>query len=210
MPIMVDFYDEVIYITSPTTSVTVQELLNAIRTAEDTPEGMSFGGIVGTVSDGICDSSGKGDLGDGYLETITLTLHSDWYIEFWDGVVLGKTLGGNIIGGLGSRPVRAASGSGDTAYQLGAQFGTIAETGVSGLTSGESTQLTNIDTRTQFQDKILKNKRSLVKESNVWYLKVYDDNGTDVILKKALKDLNDNEIADLSEGALSTEIANSA
>lgn len=141
MPIVVDFYTEVVYITSPTTLVTTQQLLDAIRAAEDTPEGMSFGGAVGDAQDAIGDATGKNNLGGGYFGAIDLRLHANWYIEFWSGVSLGQTAGGNILGGLDSRPVRAAVASGDTAYQLGAQFGTVVETGVSGLTEDEAAQL---------------------------------------------------------------------
>ena len=46
MAINVNYYDSVIYITSPTTSVTVQELIDEIRAIEDTPIGMAFGEAV--------------------------------------------------------------------------------------------------------------------------------------------------------------------
>jgi len=144
MPIQVNYYDKVIYITSPTTSVTVQELVDAIRTAEDTPEGISFGGNVATMVDAVIDAEGKASVGGGFLAGIVMTLKSDWYIEFWDGVTLGTVSGGNVTGGLGDRPVRCAVGSSDTALQLGAVGGVIAETGVSGLTSEESTELFSI------------------------------------------------------------------
>lgn len=144
MPIQVDYYDKVVYITSPTTTVTVQELVDAIRAAEDTPEGMAFGGSVATLVDAVTDAEGKASVGGGFLAGIVMTLKSDWYIEFWDGVVLGTVSGGNVTGGLANRPVRCAVGSSDTALQLGAVGGVIAETGTSGLTSEESTELFSI------------------------------------------------------------------
>ena len=144
MPIQVNYYDKVIYITSPTTTVTVQELVDAIRAAEDTPEGMAFGGSVATLTDAVTDAEGKASVGGGFLSGIVMTLKSDWYIEFWDGVVLGTVSGGNVTGGLAGRPVRCEVGSSDTALQLGAVGGVIAETGVSGLTSEESTELFSI------------------------------------------------------------------
>jgi hypothetical protein len=144
MPIQVDYYDKVVYITSPTTTVTVQELVDAIRAAEDTPEGMAFGGSVATLVDAVSDAEGKASVGGGFISGIVMTLKSDWYIEFWDGVTLGTVSGGNVTGGLDDRPVRCAVGSSDTALQLGAVGGVIAETGVSGLTSEESTELFSI------------------------------------------------------------------
>ncbi len=115
MGISVNFYDQVIYVTSPTTTVTVQQIYDAIRAAEDTPIGMNFEGLI--------DESAIFDLGGGAYTAISMKLSADWYLEFWDGVVLGTVKDGNIVGGDSNRPVRAAVGSADTAYQLGAQFG---------------------------------------------------------------------------------------
>jgi hypothetical protein len=123
MAIEVNFYDEVIYVTSPTTSVTILQLITALREAEDTVDGIAFGGEVKNVANGFADAEGKIDVGSGYYNPITITLHSDWYVEFWSGVGLGQVVGGNITGGLDSRPVRAASGSADTVLVLGAERG---------------------------------------------------------------------------------------
>ena len=125
MPILVNYYDEVVYITSPTTTVTIQELVDAIRTAEDTPEGIAFGGPVATLQDAVSDAEGKVEVSTGVDSGIIMTLHDDWYIEFWDGVVLGTVKDGNVAGGLSARPVRCAVGSSDTALQLGAVATTI-------------------------------------------------------------------------------------
>ncbi len=125
MPIQINFYSEVIYITSPTTTVTVQELLDAIRAAEDTPEGMAFGGSVATMQDAVTDAEGKVEVATGVDSGIIMTLHTNWYIEFWDGAVLGTVKDGNVAGGLASRPVRCEVGSADTVLQLGAVATTI-------------------------------------------------------------------------------------
>jgi len=139
MPILVDYYTEVIYITSPTTTVTVQELVDAIRAAEDTPEGIAFGGQVATLQDAVTDAEGKVELVSGVPGGITMTLHADWYIEFWDGVNLGTVKDGNVAGGLSSRPVRCEVGSADTALQLGAVDTTIVGGG-GGLTQEQVAQ----------------------------------------------------------------------
>jgi hypothetical protein len=123
MAIDVNYYDSIIYITSPTTDVTIQELIDEIRATEDTPVGMAFGEPVAKLEDAIADAEGKVDVGSGFLNPITMTLAATWYIEFWDGVNLGTIAGGNITGGLSSRPVRAAAGSADTVLQLGAERG---------------------------------------------------------------------------------------
>ncbi|MCK5291127.1 MAG: hypothetical protein KAR39_03805, partial [Thermoplasmata archaeon] len=148
MPIQVNYYSKIVFITSPTTIVTVQELVDAIRTAEDTPEGISFGGSVATMVNAVIDAEGKAEVGSGVFAGIIMTLKDDWYIEFWDGVTLGIVKDGNVAGGLGDRPVRCAVGSADTALQLGAVGGTLVETGISGLTQAESDALLAIELAT--------------------------------------------------------------
>ena len=106
MGINVDYYQEVVFITSPTTQVTVQELYDALREAEDTAEGAAFGGPVKSITDGFVDGEGEADVGGGFTNPLTITLDSNWYIEFWDGVSLGIVADGNIAGGKDSRPVR--------------------------------------------------------------------------------------------------------
>lgn len=88
----------------------------------------------------------------------------------------------------------------------------IVETGVSGLTTTESTQLNNIDTRTAYQSKIINNEREVRKIGNSWYLIVYDDGqswGGTEILRKFLTDKDGTDIADLAVGAMAKELANS-
>jgi hypothetical protein len=133
VPIVVNYYDEVIYITSSTTDVTVQALVDAIRAEEDSPVGMAFGGATGALSNAFIDATGKDDLGAGKATGIVMTLHSDWYIEFWDGVVLGTVKDGNVVGGLDSRPVRAEVGSADTVLQLGAVGATLVDDDLTSL-----------------------------------------------------------------------------
>lgn len=134
MGINVDFYQEVVYITSPTTNVTVQELYDAMRAAEDTEEGLAFGAPVKSVTDGFVDGEGEADVGGGFTNPLTITLDSNWYIEFWDGVSLGTVADGNISGGKDSRPIRCAIGSADTALVIGAERGIVAS---GALTSGD-------------------------------------------------------------------------
>jgi len=187
MAIVPNYYDQVVYITSPTTSVTVQELLNALRAAEDTPEGLAFGGPVATIVDGFVDASGKTTLGPGKATGITMTLHDAWYIEFWDGVLLGLVSDGNVAGGLDSRPVRCALGSADTVLQLGAVDTTIVAGnggGDGGLTTEEHDQLMALDTSgiTQLQTGIsaiqmlIEDVLGVVGDNVKWSSLVFDSN----------------------------------
>jgi hypothetical protein len=79
----------------------------------------------------------------------------------------------------------------------------------SGLSVEQDAKLTSIDNRTAYQIKIIDNKRLLVKVAPTWYLRVFDDNGTTVILEKALKDASGNEITDIAAGILAQELATS-
>jgi hypothetical protein len=130
MGINVNYYDKIVYITSPTTDVTVQEILDAMRAAEDSSVGLAFGGPVKSVTDGFVDGEGEADVGGGYTNPLTITLDANWYIEFWDGVLLGTVGGGNISGGKDGRPVRAEVGSADTVLVVGAERGIQVGSGV--------------------------------------------------------------------------------
>ncbi len=61
-----------------------------------------------------------------------------------------------------------------------------------------------------YMQKIVTNKRGLVKEASGWALIVYDDDGTTPILKKALKDKDGAAISDIAAGIMATEEASAA
>lgn len=75
MALVFDFINSIIEVPSPTTSVSVQTLINEIRDAEDelTPA-MTY--------PKIADAFGKQDLGGGSLVGITLVLLDDWRLRF--------------------------------------------------------------------------------------------------------------------------------
>lgn len=209
MGIDVNYYDEVVYITSPTTSATVQEIYDALRAAEDTPDGLAFGGPVKSITDGFVDGEGEADVGGGFTNPLTITLDANWYIEFWSGVLLGTVADGNVAGGKDSRPVRAEVGSADTVLVLGAERGIVSG---SGVTSGDITDIANAvwdDVDAVFMLKVIKNKRALVKNGSTWELIVYDDDDTTPIMNKEIKDKSGNDITDLVAGTLAQELANS-
>lgn len=54
------------------------------------------------------------------------------------------------------------------------------------------------------------NKKSLIKETGVWYFVVYDDDESTPIVKKALKDVDGLDVDDIVAGALGQEMMNSA
>ena len=137
MGITIDFIDELIYITSPQTDVTCQELVDSIRDREDDWEGLQY--------PKIADASGKQSLGEGVLVGITLELLDDWQVKFWDGNYIAKVSGGNLVGGPSGDPVAYSPGVQVLLIQSAAS--TIIDLGsVAGLTEEESTYLYSIPT----------------------------------------------------------------
>ena len=61
----------------------------------------------------------------------------------------------------------------------------------------------------EFLLKIIKNKKSLVKNGSIWQLTIYDDDDTTPILTKDLKDKDGNNITDLEAGVLAQELRSS-
>jgi len=102
MGINVNFYDELIYITNPTDTVTIQQLVDIIRAAENSIIGMNF--------DKIIDAAGKEDLGGGVSVGITLNLLGDWQVKFWQGNYTGVIKGGNLVGGKDGDPIAYTAG----------------------------------------------------------------------------------------------------
>jgi hypothetical protein len=89
----------------------------------------------------------------------------------------------------------------------------VVETGTSGLTAEESTWLSsvpNIEVDMDFLKHSLKGEKALIKVSSTWYLRIWDQNSPrSLILDKALKDANGNEIDDIAAGALAKELQSS-
>ena len=87
-----DKVSKIIEVNLPDTEVTIQELVDAIRTWEDDVANMEIYKV--------CDASGKEGLGGGVLVGITLTL-IDWKIKFADRPgptwVLCRITGGNLV-----------------------------------------------------------------------------------------------------------------
>lgn len=71
----------------------------------------------------------------------------------------------------------------------------IAETGTSGLTSSESTQLGEIHSNDELMRKLLNNRQEIVETSpGVWKLRTYDDDDSSVLLESDLTDISDGVI----------------
>jgi len=121
MPLAIDWYSELVLVTSPTTSVDAQTLHDFIEDQMHTPEGLSV--------DDIIKPEGKVDnpADPGVYSQIILIFNSPWQIQFWAGSGYTRIYGGKIVGGLADEPMKATGNAGDI---------TVLESPVDGLTVG--------------------------------------------------------------------------
>jgi hypothetical protein len=132
MGLLFDFDAQIIDVTSPQTSVIIQDLIDAIRTQEaHLAPGLGY--------PKIADATGKESLGGGILTGITVNLYPNWQIRFWAGSYQAEIKGGNIVGGLGGNPIAYTPGVQVKLVQSAAS--TIVNTGGSALTSEEHDRL---------------------------------------------------------------------
>jgi len=144
MAIQLNPLTKVVEITTPTTTVTVQELVNTIRDWEDELGNLSYNKVI--------DAVGKADLGGSVYTAITLTMSDTWQIQFWNGVVVGYIKDGTVVGGVGGYPVKPTGGA-DTIIVNNQVGGTISLSGGSAPTveqiriemDANSTRLASID-----------------------------------------------------------------
>lgn len=140
-----DFDNTIIDITASQTEVDVQELIDAIRTAEATEEGIAY--------DSIANASGKESLGDGVSVGITVELLGDWQLRFWGGSYIAKVSGGNLVGGPSGDPIAYSAGVQVLLIQSAAS--TVVETGGSALTEAESEHLMGLPSASDNVDAVL-------------------------------------------------------
>jgi len=96
-----DWDNNLIEVQSPQNTLSIQDLINAIREAEASEIGMNY--------DIIATASGKEMLDSGVYVGITVNL-VNWQIKFWSGNYIAKIAGGNLVGGLGGDPVAYSAG----------------------------------------------------------------------------------------------------
>lgn len=110
MAIQLNFTDKIISITTPTTTVTVQELVDVIREEEDELYNLTYKKVI--------DAVGKSDLGGGVTTGIVMTLNSDWQIQFYGGSGYTVVKGGTLVGGVGDKPIKATGTANDITVQV--------------------------------------------------------------------------------------------
>jgi len=155
-----DFDNTLIHITSPTTEITVQELIDEIRTAEASSTGIEHSKIA--------DASGKESLGGGVAVGITVELLGNWQIKFWEGNYIAKVSGGNLVGGPGGDPVAYSAGVQTLLIQSAAGTVTTISTG-SGLSAEQDQKLTAIANDTSFMKDIEGGKWTIVNDQMIFF-----------------------------------------
>jgi hypothetical protein len=119
MALTVDYFAQLIKITSPTTSVDAQVLHDFIEDEMATPEGLLYGDIIqpeGKIED---------PANPGVFSQIILIFNSPWQIQYWGGSGYTRIYGGKIVGGLSDEVMKATGTAGDI---------TVLESPVDGLT----------------------------------------------------------------------------
>lgn len=140
MAITIDYPDHSIHITSPTTDVTVQELLNAIR--------QEAASEVGIAHPQIADSSGKETLATGVTTAITLSLRVPWQLEPYAGNYTLTIKDGNLVTQRSDADVVRYVIGGPQIEILRSASATIVTTSSgSGLSTEEHDKLYGIDTK---------------------------------------------------------------
>lgn len=130
MPLAIKWYESLIKITSPTTSVDAQELHDFVENQMASPEGLLYGDIIqpeGKIEDPV---------NPGIFSQIIIVLNSPWQIQFWGGSGYTRIYGGKLVGGLNDEVVKATGTAGDV---------TVLESPVDGLTVMSGSAVTEQD-----------------------------------------------------------------
>jgi hypothetical protein len=100
-----NFSNQVISASSTATIVEVQNLINAVRYAEESSEGIQY--------PKIANAAGKDSLGSGISVGITLDLLPNWQLKFADrsgpSYVQCFVQEGNLVGGLSGNPIKSSA-----------------------------------------------------------------------------------------------------
>jgi hypothetical protein len=139
MPLQIDWDNEIIEITSPTTDVDGQTLHDFIEDEMATPVGLLYGDIIqpeGKIED---------PTNPGIYSQIIIILNSPWQIQFWGGSGYTRIYGAKIVGGLSDEPMKATGTAGDITVLESPVDGLTVASG-SGLSQEEHDHLLGLDT----------------------------------------------------------------
>jgi hypothetical protein len=130
MGLQINWEDELIEITSPTTDVDAQTLHDFIEDAMATPVGTTHADIL--LPEGKIEDPNN----PGVFSQIIILLNSPWQIQFWGGSGYTRIYGGKIVGGLLGQPFKATGTAGDI---------TVLESPVDGVTVVSGSGITQQD-----------------------------------------------------------------
>ena len=119
MGLAIDWFNNIISITAPDTSVSLQVLHDFIEDQMATPIGAQHADIIqpeGKIEDPV---------NPGVFSQIIIILNSPWQIQFWQGSGFTRLFGAKLVGGLNDEPIKATGAAGDI---------TVLESPVDGLT----------------------------------------------------------------------------
>lgn len=181
-----------IHVSSPTTSILIQDLLNLIREEEASVRGIAY--------KQIAVATGKDALGGLVATGITLRLLENWKVEWYVGDYVATVDGGNLVADSGN-PFFAVVGGPQIEITRSAAA-TVVTTGGSALTPEEHNKLmvlsplAEIEASTVLakQDKVDFLKKHLVNQMDIVSnpdgtktVIYYDDNGTTEIARHTFK-----------------------
>lgn len=164
MPITFNHATQRIGITAPTTSLTMQELIDAIRIEEYTALGIAF--------PKIANASGKDQLGGSVQVGITISLLENWQLEPYPGnytLVIG---GGNLVQATTNDPIAFVAGGPQVELTQSVSASIVSVNTGSGLDTDQDARLTRIE---QF----LRNK--FVTDPITGKARLYDDSGISIL-----------------------------
>ncbi len=134
MPLAIDWYNQIVQITSPTTEMDGQTLHDFIEDQLAAPEGLLYGDII--QPEGKIDNPAD----PGVYSQIIIIINSPWQVQFWGGSGYTRIYGAKIVGGLADEPVKATGTAGDLTV-LESPVDGVAIAGGSALTQEEHDQL---------------------------------------------------------------------
>ena len=168
MAITFDYQNSIINLTSPETeNLLMQNLINAIRTAEVSDEGMQY--------EKIASGEGKIDIGGGVVSDITVTLLGDWQIKHAAGSYQAILSGGQVVGGLGDNPVAYVAGVQVKMIQSTAGIIATVNTG-SGLTPEEQIRLKDIHQANYNKRTVTSDVITIFEDDKITVKKEFDTN----------------------------------
>lgn len=137
MGLSIDWFNQLIKVTSPTTAVDAQTLHDFIEDEMATP--------VGLVHSAIIQPEGKVEdpSNPGVFSQIIIILNSPWQIQFWAGSGYTRIFGGKIVGGLADEVIKATGAAGDVTVLESPVDGLTVASG-SGLSAAQDARLTEL------------------------------------------------------------------